>query len=552
MISKLSIHNYALIRQLEIEPSHTFNVITGETGAGKSIMLGAIGLLLGNRADVKSLLNDENKCVVEGEFELGALGLEGLFEELDVDYDEQTILRREISPKGKSRAFINDQPVTLDVIKAIGQRLVDIHSQNESITLSDKGVKLAMVDAYAQTKVLLLDYQEAYRSHTALNKKLMKLLDQQSNANADRDYKCFLLDELVKSDLEQGELEQLEEEHRVLENAEEIKTKLFQITGEFEESEFPIGDRLKQAVVTLRSMSSFSAEIEGLAERLDSAAMEILDVIGDVSAIQERIEHDPERMAKAADRIDLLQRLLQKHQVATVEQLIAIKQELESETAATENLAEAIENLRRELDQSAKQVLTLAEKLSEERRMIFDELSNGVSKLLMQVGMPEGRLELAYKRVAPWSMGIDDVEFLFSANKGYSLEPVSKVASGGEFSRLMFCLKYMMAQKTAMPTVIFDEIDTGVSGEVALKMGEMMKRMSTQHQIISISHLPQVAAKGDAHYFVYKDNSEATTVSLIKKLDESSRLEEIAKMIGGDRPSETARSSAKELIGING
>lgn len=551
MISRLSISNYALIRQLDIEPNRALNIITGETGAGKSIMLGAIGLLLGNRADVKSLLNEDKKCVIEGEFEVSKLGLEGAFDEWDIDYDDYSILRREISPKGKSRAFVNDQPVTLDVIKQIGVRLVDIHSQNQSTSLGDKQVKLSIIDGYAQTKKELAAYQEAYAKHARLSKKLMNLLEQQNNANADSEYKKYLLDELLKAELVEGEFEHLEEEIKVLENSEDIKLKLSQVHGNFSEAEVSVNDQLKEAVSILRSVSSFSNDIETLSDRLDAATTEVLDVVNEIGGIQEGIEHDPERIAVVSERLDLINRLLQKHQVSTVEQLVEIQTNLENETMVTESLSESIDTLNREVDEAAKKVLDKAAILSKKRRKVSGELAKGVNELLKEVGMPESQFEIDFDEVEPWKLGIDEVAILFSANKGIKPEPVAKVASGGEFSRLMFCIKFMLAQKTAMPTIIFDEIDTGVSGEIAMKMGDLMKKMSKHHQIVSISHLPQVAAKGDTHYYVYKDNSAATTESLIKQLDEAGRLEEIAKMIGGENPTDTARSSAKELIGMN-
>ncbi|WP_109829611.1 DNA repair protein RecN [Reichenbachiella versicolor] len=551
MISKLSISNYALIRQLDIEPDKALNIVTGETGAGKSIMLGAIGLLLGNRADTKALLNEELKCVIEGEFDVSSLKLQDSFEEWDVDYDDHSILRREISPKGKSRAFINDQPVTLDVIKEIGQKLVDIHSQNQSTSLSDKKVKMGIVDGFAQTQYELEVYQTAFDLHAKLKKKLLDLLEQQTKADADSEYKRFLLDELVKADLKEGEFEQLEGELKMLENAEDIKLKLSQIYGEFEESELSVNDRLKEVVNTLKSISGFSSEIESFTGRLNSATTEIFDIISGIGSVKDTIEYDPERIATVSERLDMLNRLLQKHNISSVEQLVDIKIQLEEHTSLTETLTESIESINRQVDEASKDLLSKAEILSEKRRSIIDALSSGVNELLGEVGMPEGQFEIAYKRVEPWKLGIDEVEVLFSANKGVSPEPVAKVASGGEFSRLMFCIKFMLAQKTAMPTVIFDEIDTGVSGEIALKMGDLMKKMSFRHQIISISHLPQVAAKGDQHYYVYKDNSSDKTESLIKLLDESDRLEEIAKMIGGENPSEIAKNSARELIGMN-
>lgn len=549
MISSLSIQNYALIRELQIDPDAGLNIVTGETGAGKSIMLGAVGLLLGNRADTKVLLDKDKKCIVEGVFKLGPLDLRSLFEQEDVDYEDESIIRREISPAGKSRAFVNDQPVTLDVLKTISTRLIDIHSQNESIQLGDKSVKIKIVDDYAQSGELLSGYQAEFKHYQDVASELTRLENKSSAAKQDADYKKFLLDELVKSELKKGELEELEEELSVLENAEEIKLKLSQITAEFDGVDMSLNDRMREASQTLLKLSGFSKELAHLAERFESASMEMFDVIGEMASEQDKIEYDPERIDQVNKRLDLINRLLQKHQVSTVDELLSIQSGLENESEEADDLEDRLKQLRLELDQSKKCVISTAEALSEVRRVHIDKLSASLNHLLGDVGMSDGHVEITYRRVEPWKLGIDEVELLFSANKGIRPEPVAKVASGGEFSRLMFCLKFLLAQKTAMPTVIFDEIDTGVSGEIAIKMAVMMKKMSANHQIISISHLPQIAAKGDAHYFVYKDNQASTAQSLIKKLEGNDRLDEIAKMIGGERPSDTARESARELIG---
>lgn len=551
MITHLSISNYALIRELSIAPHAGLNMITGETGAGKSIMLGAVGLLLGNRADVKALLDQETKCVVEAEFEIKDLGLEELFEELDLDYEDHSIIRREISPKGKSRAFVNDVPVTLDVLKELGLKLIDIHSQNESLQLSKKETKLEVLDDFAQSKKQLIQYQKTYNQYNQVSKKLDQLLERVKSAKQDSDYKNFLLEELVKADLRAGEQETLEEELSVLENAEEIKVQLSQIYNEFDGQEMGVNDQLKQAVATLRKMSAFGKELEGISERMDSAVTEIMDVIAEVNRVQEGVEHDPERIAQVQQRVNLIFELQQKHQVNSVQALLDIQARLEEEASGVLNMDEEIETLKFELSNLKKKLNEQAEQLSELRRAQIDTFCNQITELLKELGMPDGFVEVAYKRVEPWKMGIDEVEFLFTANKGIAPEPLAKVASGGEFSRLMFCVKYVLASKTAMPTVIFDEIDTGVSGEIAIKLAQLMKKMSANHQLIAISHLPQVAAKGDQHYFVYKDNQSDKTQSAIRQLDDKSRLEAIARMIGGDSPSEVAINSARELIGEN-
>ncbi|WP_456461419.1 DNA repair protein RecN [Reichenbachiella sp.] len=548
MISSLSISNYALIKKLQLEPDAGLNIITGETGAGKSIMLGAVGLLLGKRADTKALLDKDKKCVVEGEFDISKLGLEALFEEEDLDYEASSIIRREINPKGKSRAFINDVPVTLETMKTVGLRLIDIHSQNESIQLGNKSVKIKLIDDFAQTTKELQQFQSDYQAFSRLSKKLTELLEEEKNSKTDEDYKKYLLEELVAADLKAEEQAALEEELKLLEHAEEIKLKLSQISVEFDESEIAINDHLKEASVALKNIASFSKELETLSSRFESATEEIIDIIRDVVNIQDNVEHNPARLEEVNQRLDLIYKLQQKHKVADVEGLITIQNQLESETLGAINLEEEIKELKGEKEKVERQMIQSAETLSEKRRGQIDTFSSSLNGLLAEVGMPDGHVEFVYKRVEPWKLGIDEIEILFSANKGIKPEPVGNVASGGEFSRLMFCIKYLLASKTAMPTVVFDEIDTGVSGEIAMKMANMMRRMSENHQIISISHLPQIAARGQAHYFVYKNNEAEKAESMIRKLEPADRLEEIAKMIGGENPSDTARNSAKELI----
>ncbi|MGL1888773.1 MAG: DNA repair protein RecN [Reichenbachiella sp.] len=549
MISSLSISNYALIRSLQIEPKKGLNIITGETGAGKSIMLGAVGLLMGKRADVKALLDKEQKCVVEAEFDISSLGLASLFDEADLDYDDSTIIRREISPKGKSRAFINDVPVTLDVLKEIGLRLIDIHSQNESIQLGKKEVKLRVIDDYSGAKNLVIKYQTGFTYFNALKSELEALVNQSNGLKTDADYKQFQLEELTKAELQLGEQAELEEELNLLEHAEEIKLKLALITGMFEGDEGSINDSLRTTASGLKNIASFSQEIRGLSERFESATEEIVDVIAELLSVQDGVEYDPVRIDVIQQRLDLIYRLQQKHGVIGVEALIELQVKLDNEVSSTIDLDQTIISKKEELEKAEQSMVKLAEKLSEHRRGRIDSFCKALNELLAGVGMPNGYLEIAYKRVEPWKMGVDEIELLFTANKGINPEPVGNVASGGEFSRLMFCVKYLLAQKTAMPTVIFDEIDTGVSGEIAIKLAAMMQKMAGSHQLIAISHLPQVAAKGDGHYYVYKDNSADKTESLIRQLDDAGRLQEIAKMIGGDNPSEMAVNSAKELIG---
>ncbi len=548
MLTKLSIQNYALIRELEIAPSSGLNIITGETGAGKSIVLGAVGLLLGNRADSKALLLKEKKCIIEGEFNIGDYALQEVFEEADLDYEELTIVRREINLNGKSRAFINDVPTTLDVLKKVGLKLLDIHSQNESIEIVKKDARLKIIDDYAQTASLISVYKKAYSEFKVSEKRLNDLLEQQANLSKEEDYNNFLLDELVKADFQAEEQEALESELKVLDNSEDIKLKLSQVVGEYKENEYSISDKLAEMNNLLRSTASFSDKLENLNDRFTSSLTELKDIVDELNDVLESVEHDPQRIEEINLRLGLLYQLQQKHQVLDIEGLLKIQNDLESKVMATQNLEEELVQEQKAFDKKQKNMLEAAEKLSSKRTAVLDKFSDDINQLLSYVGIPDGRLKMAHKKTEPATTGIDEVEMLFSANKGIAPQPVGQVASGGEFSRLMLCIKYLLATKTSMPTIIFDEIDTGVSGEIAKKMAVMMKRMSEKHQVIAISHLPQIAAKGDAHYFVYKNQNTDTTESFMRKLDASDHVLEIAKMIGGDNPSEAAMKNAKELI----
>ena len=548
MLTKLSIQNYALIRELEIAPSSGLNIITGETGAGKSIVLGAVGLLLGNRADTKALLLKEKKCIIEGEFHIADYALEEVFEESDLDYEELTIVRREINLNGKSRAFINDVPTTLDVLKKVGLKLLDIHSQNESIEIVKKDARLKIIDDYAQTASLISVYKKAYSEYKVSEKRLNDLLEQQANLSKEEDYNNFLLDELVKADFQADEQEALESELKVLDNSEDIKLKLSQVVGEYKENEYSISDKLAEMNNLLRSTASFSDKLENLNDRFTSALTELKDIVDELGDVLESVEHDPQRIEEINLRLGLLYQLQQKHQVLDIDGLLKIQSDLESKVMATQNLGDELAQEQKTFEKKQKTMLEAADKLSSKRTAVLHKFSDDINQLLSYVGIPDGRLKMDHKKTDCKTTGIDEVEMLFSANKGIAPQSVGQVASGGEFSRLMLCIKYLLATKTSMPTIIFDEIDTGVSGEIAKKMAVMMKRMSEKHQVIAISHLPQIAAKGDAHYFVYKNQNTDTTESFMRELDANEHVLEVAKMIGGDNPSEAALKNAKELI----
>ncbi|MFY0605224.1 MAG: DNA repair protein RecN [Cyclobacteriaceae bacterium] len=549
MIKSLTINNYALIEQLEMTPSSRLNIITGETGAGKSIMLGAVGLLLGNRADTKALFSDESKCTVEGVFDVSSYNLKQLFQDEDLDYENECIIRREISSTGKSRAFVNDTPVTLDILKKIGVHLMDIHSQHETLHLGDNSYQLEILDTFSGHGTLLNEYRSVYRIYESAQRKYNHLIDRSKKETKDTDYKQFLFDELESANLKGERLEYLEEQLSILENAEDIKNNLSQLTMLLDEAETSIINQLKEAIPIISSMKSFGVQFQELADRIHSASAELDDISMEISREQDKVELDPERLALISERVDLINRLLQKHQVKTLDELLIIHANLDQELASINNIDEELAKAKKELQIQKVATLAAGKKLTESRKSNALPFASAIEKLIQQLGIENGTVTFNITPEEPTENGLDLVEMLFSANKGIPPKELKSVASGGEFSRLIFAIKYLLADKSALPTIIFDEIDTGVSGEIALKMVEMMKTMSQNHQVISISHLPQFAAGGDAHYYVYKDHSSSKSVSKMKQLEsKEDRVLAIAQMIGGDNPGEGAIASAKDLL----
>jgi DNA repair protein RecN (Recombination protein N) len=549
MLKHLTIRNYALIRRLEIEPSAHLNVITGETGAGKSIMLGAIGLLLGERADTKVLWNEEEKCVVEGTFDVSTYDLQYLFENENLDFEKLTVVRREINPGGKSRAFINDTPVTLDVMKRIGHRLIDIHSQHETLELSSHLFQLELVDAYAGNSSVLHAYQNTWRQYTKCKSVYDELMVESVSLKQEADFINYQLNELVKANLSEGEQEQLEAALKVLEHAEEIKGKLTQIAQLLNESEWAVINRLADVRATLQSLSDYGKSFENLFHRMDSLRIEAQDIFYEIEKEEAKIEYDPSRNEEIKERLSTIYQLQQKHKKSTVGELLMLQADLQERALKTENLDEALTAAKSDVEKALHEVDRQSLLLSTARRKIFKPLTSQMVGLLQELGMPDAQVNIAHEKIPPGKTGTDRIEVLFSANKGIAPRPLSEVASGGEFSRLMFAVKFIMAEKTSMPTLILDEIDTGVSGEIAMRLGRLMKSMAQRHQLIAISHLPQIAAKANVHYFVYKNNTLTKTVSEMRALSEDERVEEIAKMIGGNQPSAKARDNARELMG---
>ena len=548
MLRSLTIKNYALLEALEMKPSESLNIITGETGAGKSIMLGAIGLLLGNRADKKSLYNEEKKCIIEGSFTINKFSLEALFNNEDLDYDPICILRREITPNGKSRAFINDTPVRLETLRSVGNMLVDIHSQHDSLLLSDNTYQLEIIDAYAGNEKVLNAYQKSYRRYRQAHSEYERLRAEAARLRQEDDFNRFLLEELEKAALIAGEQAQLEEDLQVMENAGNIQEQLSAGIALLSGDELGVDTLLNQAKQALAKISRYSGKYEALYQRVESCLIELRDVSSEIEDEASLVEFDLERVETVRDRLNKMYQLQKKHHVATVEELLTIQQTLEEKVSKVTHLDDEIAHLKTVQEAARAEMMQQADKLTQSREKVFAKLSQELVKLLRNLGIPDAAIQVERRPMAPIDSGQDEIHVLFSANKGIAPQELKGIASGGEFSRLMFCIKYVLAGKTSLPTIIFDEIDTGVSGEIAIKMVGMMKEMSKNHQVIAISHLPQVAAKGDAHYFVYKDNSAAKAVSRIRQLSEEERVVEIAKMIGGNTPSTIAYENAKELL----
>jgi DNA repair protein RecN (Recombination protein N) len=548
MLKHLTIRNYALIKFLEMEPSPHLSVITGETGAGKSIMLGAVGLLMGNRADTKVMWDENEKCVIEGVFNIKPYKLKGLFREENLDYDDQTVIRREISPGGKSRAFINDTPVTLETMRSVGSLLMDIHSQHETLELGNQSFQLHLIDAYAENHPLRESYRQAWSAYQDNKKKFDQLNREAETLRNEADYTHFQLEELTKAGLSENEQETLESELKITEHAEEIKSRFRSILQLLNESEFSVNTGLADVRNHLLSIASWSANYETLYKRLESVRLELEDIAAEIEKEETHVEFDPQRADFVKERLSTLYRLLKKHRMNDVKELLVLQDSLDKKARLTSNLDEALLAAKDALSSAEEEVKRLAAALGETRKKAFTPLRKQITKLLQELGIPDATLALESVDTAPGPSGADKVDILFSANKGIAPRPLAQVASGGEFSRLMFCVKYVMAEKSAMPTLVLDEIDNGVSGEIAIKLGNMMMNMSRTHQLITISHLPQIAAKGNAHYYVYKDNSAKKTVSSIKLLDDNDRVQEIAKMIGGDKPSRVALENAQELL----
>ncbi|MEI7661360.1 MAG: DNA repair protein RecN [Bacteroidota bacterium] len=550
MLNKLSIKNYILIHELEIEFSGGLSVITGETGAGKSILLGALGLILGQRADSGILLDASQKCVVEGSFLIAGYNLEELFRLNDLDYDDSVILRREINQGGKSRAFINDTPVNLSLLKDLGDRLVNIHSQNSITTLNDSNFQLAVIDSYAGIQSNVTAYRSEYFRMADLKKQLAELQNTLTQASLERDYNQFLLDELEQANLKAGELTELEEQHALLTHAGEIKSNLFAAAQLISGGEENILEQVTLAIHTLDTVAKFKNDLKVLVDRLKSNYIDIKDIVNEISVLEEQIFVDPGNLEILTQRLDLLNRLLKKHHVTTIGDLMQIKDKIEKKVVDVVDLENRIHSLSTELKATESLLFAKAKEISARRRKVFQKFEQEITQLLSKLGIATAQFKIESLEAESLSRdGLDKVRFLFSANKGIEIRDLNHTASGGELSRIMLGIKSMISQKNLLPTIVFDEIDNGVSGEVAGKVGSILHKMGTGLQVIAITHLPQIAGKGDQHYWVYKTELKQGTTTYIKKLSENERVVEIAKMLSNEVVTESAVKTANELLG---
>ena len=550
MLQKLHIQNYAIIDEISIDFSSKLNIITGETGAGKSILVGALSLVLGERADTAVLSSKDKKCVVEAFFGLiKSKGIKDFFTANDLEAENEVIVRREIAANGKSRTFINDTPVNLNQLKELSSLLVDLHQQFDTVELGDNDFQREVLDALAGNGDLLQEYTGIFNRYSKTKKELQGLQLEQSNANKELDYNKFQFDELEEAGLKENELEELDAELKLLSNAESVKQELGGIYGELKESEQPIVQQLKVLSNKLRSLEQYHTDIPELSKRLLSSQVELQDIADELERINDTVQYSAERIQIVNDKMALGYKLLKKHGVNTTNELLAIKDSLEEKLTAIFNITETIAKKEKEVAQLLQQAEKLATTISANRKKAIEPFTKQVNKLLAQVGMPNAQIKIQIDATILNSYGSDTIEFLFDANKSNRFEPLRKVASGGELSRLMLCIKSLVAKKLQLPTLIFDEIDTGISGEAAKQVGLIMKELSASHQLISITHQPQIAAKADAHYFVYKEIKGDKIATSIRQLSGDERITSIAHMLSGEKPTAAALANAREMVG---
>lgn len=554
MITTLHIENYVLIDLLDIEFQRGLNIITGETGAGKSILLGAIGMLLGGRTDSSAVKNGAANCVIEAHFEVADYNLQPLFDEYDLEYDDTMTVRRVITAQGKSRSYINELPVTLAQLKSIGERLIDIHSQHQTLLLGDGGFQMDVVDCVAQNEALIADYRDLMASVRDLRARHDAAVEELNRARRDEEFMRYQYEQLAEAKLKAGEKEELEAQEAVMANATQIKEALWESCSLLDgESDACVLTSLRRVEGVLESISQHSTVAADLSERISSAYYELKDISEELSSLDDEISADPSELERLQARLDTIYTLERKHNVEGVEPLIELRDSLAAKLALIDGSDDSIKELAAQLDAQTKKALAVASKLSKRRSAALPGIRKNILSQLSQLGMEGARIEIELTQGKELLYnGIDTIEFMFCANKGGKLERIAKVASGGEMSRLMLSLKSLMASHRSLPTIIFDEIDTGVSGSVADKMGEIMERLSAGKQIINITHLPQVAAKGNHHFYVYKTDKNGVTVTVIRKLSGQERVDKIAEMLSASRVTDAARKQAEELLGITG
>ncbi|MDQ2178651.1 DNA repair protein RecN [Marinifilum sp. D714] len=549
MLQSISIQNYALINQLEINFSDGFSVITGETGSGKSILLGALSLVLGQRSEGNVLKDKEKKCIIECSFSIEKYNLHEFFEKNELDYEKEAIVRREILPSGKTRAFVNDTPVNLKTLKELGVCLIDIHSQNQNLVLGSFEYQVGIVDTYAQNDALLAKYQLSFKKYQELRKELKNQEEIAAKEKADLDYFQFQLEQLNEANLIEGEQKEMEEELETLNHAEEIKSGLYQAYGFLSEGESSVISQIKEARSAISKIQGVFTDADSYFKRLDSSLIELQDLSQELDRSNELVEFDNGKIDFLNQRLDTIYSLQQKHRVDSVEELIQIREELEGKVGKIESSDELIEDLKEQLTDQKIKLQKAADTLSNSRRKAIPKIEKTIVNQLVLLGIPNANFKVQITNSEEFQqLGADKLTFLFSANKNGSLEEVQRVASGGELSRLMLSIKYLISSSTALPSIVFDEIDTGVSGEIADKMGSMMNQMAENIQVISITHLPQIAGKGKYHYKVYKTDDERETYSNIVLLDKQNRVEELAKMLSGTDLTKAALENAKVLL----
>ena len=549
MLTSLSIKNYALIDSLNVDFNDGFSIITGETGAGKSILLGGLSLILGKRADLSSLKDATQKCIIEAVFNISNYNLKPLFESEDFDFESQTIIRREILPSGKSRAFVNDSPVNLTSLQLLGERLVDIHSQHQTLQLTSNDFQFQVIDALAKNEDSLQNYRTLLKDYKNLKKEYKELLSFQTEAIKEHDYNSFLLNELLEANLVVGEVEVLEAEYETLNNIEGIKENLSEAYQLLSDEQLGVLSSLTSLKNIFQKLSGFSSQYEELFNRANSSLIDMNDLFSEIHILQENLEVNPNRLEVVDAKLKMIHVLMQKHVVSDVSELITIKNQLEEKVAVTENLDETIQKKQSEIVSKETELNTISQGIHTNRSEVIPQLKKELETILLDLGMPNAQFNIdVVISDTFYANGKDELSFLFSANKGGSFNELKKAASGGELSRIMLAIKSVLAEYIQLPTIMFDEIDSGVSGEISNKMGDIMLQMSKNMQVFSITHLPQIAAKGLSHFKVYKEDVNEVTQTNLIELNHDERIIEIAQMLGGSEMSTSAIAHAKELL----